>query len=89
MVRPHMIAEINAIETLLRSLGPSQAGALMPKDRLAWPRKSELKGDPFAREKSRVGYRSVAAERLSGKHRGRRVHEPRKGDRSETGEKLN
>jgi LysR family cyn operon transcriptional activator len=31
MVRPHMIAEINAIETLLRSLGPSQAGALMPK----------------------------------------------------------
>src|SRR5437764_97530 len=30
-VRPHVIAEINAIETLLRSLGPSQAGALMPK----------------------------------------------------------
>jgi hypothetical protein len=30
-VRPHLIAEINAIETLLRSLGPSQAGALMPK----------------------------------------------------------
>jgi LysR family cyn operon transcriptional activator len=31
MVRPHMIAEINAIETLLRSLGPSQAATLMPK----------------------------------------------------------
>ena len=31
MVRPHMIAEINAIETLLRSLGPSQAAASMPK----------------------------------------------------------
>src|SRR5215472_6973628 len=31
MVRPHVIAEINAIETLLRSLGPSQAAALMPK----------------------------------------------------------
>src|SRR5207245_9014343 len=30
-VRPHVIAEINAIETLLRSLGPSQAGTLMPK----------------------------------------------------------
>ena len=30
-VRPHVIAEINAIETLLRSLGPSQAAALMPK----------------------------------------------------------
>jgi hypothetical protein len=31
MVRPHVIAEINAIETLLRTLGPSQAGALMQK----------------------------------------------------------
>ena len=30
-VRPHVIAEINAIETLLRSLGPSHAAALMPK----------------------------------------------------------
>ena len=30
-VRPHVIAEINAIETLLRSLGPLQAAALMPK----------------------------------------------------------
>jgi DNA-binding transcriptional LysR family regulator len=30
-VRPHVIAEINAIETLLRSLGPSQAAALMPR----------------------------------------------------------
>jgi LysR family cyn operon transcriptional activator len=30
-VRPHVIAEINAIETLLRSLGPSKAAALMPK----------------------------------------------------------
>ncbi|PYL02668.1 MAG: hypothetical protein DME31_08705 [Verrucomicrobia bacterium] len=30
-VRPHVIAEINAIETLLRSLGPSQAATLMPK----------------------------------------------------------
>src|ERR1700755_3394581 len=30
-VRPHVIAEINAIDTLLRSLGPSQAAALMPK----------------------------------------------------------
>ena len=30
-VRPHVVAEINAIETLLRSLGPSQAAALMPK----------------------------------------------------------
>jgi Transcriptional regulator len=29
-VRPHVVAEINAIETLLRSLGPSQAAALMP-----------------------------------------------------------
>ncbi len=30
-VRPHMVAEINAIETLLRSLGPLRAAALMPK----------------------------------------------------------
>ena len=30
-VRPRMIAEINAIETLLRSLAPLQAAALMPK----------------------------------------------------------
>jgi LysR family cyn operon transcriptional activator len=30
-IRPHVIAEINAIETLLRSLGPLQAAALMPK----------------------------------------------------------
>jgi hypothetical protein len=30
-VRPHVIAEINAIETLLRSLEPLQAAALMPK----------------------------------------------------------
>jgi len=30
-VRPRVVAEINAIETLLRSLGPLQSGALMPK----------------------------------------------------------
>jgi LysR family transcriptional regulator, cyn operon transcriptional activator len=30
-IRPRMIAEINAIETLLRSLAPLQAAALMPK----------------------------------------------------------
>src|SRR5438105_6895861 len=30
-VRPHMVAEINAIETLLRSLAPLQAATLMPK----------------------------------------------------------
>jgi LysR family transcriptional regulator, cyn operon transcriptional activator len=30
-VRPRTVAEINAIETLLRSLGPLNAGALMPK----------------------------------------------------------
>src|SRR6267142_399343 len=30
-VRPHMVAEINAIETLLRSLAPVQAATLMPK----------------------------------------------------------
>src|SRR6267143_4088118 len=30
-VRPHVLAEIDAIETLLRSLGPLQAAALMPK----------------------------------------------------------
>jgi hypothetical protein len=29
-VRPHVIAEINAIETLLRSLNPLKAAALMP-----------------------------------------------------------
>ncbi len=30
-VRPRIVAEINAIETLLRSLGPLKAAALMPK----------------------------------------------------------
>ena len=30
-VRPHVIAEVNAIETLLRALGPLQAATLMPK----------------------------------------------------------
>src|SRR5213076_1734921 len=30
-VRPHMVAEINAIETLLRSLAPLQAATVMPK----------------------------------------------------------
>ena len=30
-IRPHVIAEINAIETLLRSLEPLQSAALMPK----------------------------------------------------------
>ena len=30
-VRPHTVAEINAIETLLRSLAPLKAAALMPK----------------------------------------------------------
>jgi hypothetical protein len=30
-VCPHVVAEINAIETLLRSLGPLQAAPLMPK----------------------------------------------------------
>jgi hypothetical protein len=30
-VRPRVIAEINAIETLLRSLGPLKSGALMPR----------------------------------------------------------
>ncbi|MBO0695776.1 MAG: LysR family transcriptional regulator [Verrucomicrobia bacterium] len=30
-VRPHVVAEISAIETLLRSLGPLQGAALMPK----------------------------------------------------------
>src|SRR5438874_3371516 len=30
-VRPHMVAEINAIETLLRSLAPLQSATLMPK----------------------------------------------------------
>ena len=30
-VRPHIVAEINAIETLLRSLAPLQAAALMPR----------------------------------------------------------
>ena len=30
-VRPRTVAEINAIETLLRSLGPLKAAALMPQ----------------------------------------------------------
>jgi len=42
-VRPRVIAEINAIETLLRSLGPSQAGTLMPKIALRGRENLELR----------------------------------------------
>ena len=42
-VRPHVIAEINAIETLLRSLGPLQAAALMPKIALSGRKSLRLK----------------------------------------------
>src|SRR5205814_1598940 len=63
-------------------------GRVDAKDRVARPRKSEVNGHPFAGKKSRVGYRSVAAERLSSKHSGCRLHEPRKGVRSETGQAL-
>src|SRR5213596_3420856 len=42
-VRPHVIAEINAIETLLRSLGPLKAAALMPKIALRGRENLELR----------------------------------------------
>lgn len=42
-VRPKIVAEINAIETLLRSLAPLQAAALMPKIALIGSAGSKLK----------------------------------------------
>jgi len=42
-VRPHVVAEINAIETLLRSLGPLQAAALMPRIALRGRESLELR----------------------------------------------
>ncbi len=46
-VRPRVIAEINAIETLLRSLEPLQAAALMPKIALRGREGLKLKAIPL------------------------------------------
>ena len=50
-VRPHVIAEINAIETLLRSLGPLQAAALMPKIALRGRESLKLRAIPLRGKK--------------------------------------
>lgn len=46
-VRPRIVAEINAIETLLRSLAPLQATALMPKIALRGRENLKLKAIPL------------------------------------------
>jgi DNA-binding transcriptional LysR family regulator len=46
-VRPHVIAEIDAIETLLRSLGPLQAATLMPKIALRCRENLQLRAIPL------------------------------------------
>jgi LysR family cyn operon transcriptional activator len=46
-VRPHVIAEIDAIETLLRSLGPLQAATLMPKIALRCRENLKLRAIPL------------------------------------------
>jgi LysR family cyn operon transcriptional activator len=46
-VRPHVIAEIDAIETLLRSLGPLQAATLMPKIALCGRENLKLRAIPL------------------------------------------
>ena len=55
-VRPRTVAELNAIETLLRSLGPLQAAAIMPKIALRGREALELEGDSASREESRPRY---------------------------------
>lgn len=46
-VRPRIVAEINAIETLLRSLGPLHAATMMPKIALRGREGLELKAIPL------------------------------------------
>ena len=50
-VRPHVIAEINAIETLLRALDPLQAAALMPKIALRGRESLKLRAIPLQGKK--------------------------------------
>ena len=50
-VRPRVIAEINAIETLLRSLGPLKSGALMPKVTLRGRQNLKLRAIPLRGKK--------------------------------------
>src|SRR5438552_18408884 len=50
-VRPRVIAEINAIETLLRSLRPLQAGTLMPKVTLRGRQNLRLRAVPLRGKK--------------------------------------
>src|SRR5712691_12244807 len=63
-VRPHMVAEINAIETLLRSLASSNVNA---EDCIAREGELEIKSDPAAGKKARTGYRPLTAERFGSK----------------------
>src|SRR5438128_121816 len=53
-VRPRVVAEINAIETLLRSLGPLQSGALMPKVTLRGRQNLKLRAIPLLGKKLRL-----------------------------------
>ena len=50
-VRPRIVAEINAIETLLRSLGPLKSGAIMPKVTLRGRRNLKLRAIPLRGKK--------------------------------------
>src|SRR5881398_1875042 len=50
-VRPHMVAEINAIETLLRSLGPLKSAAIMPKITLRGRHYLKLRAVPLRGKK--------------------------------------
>ena len=74
-VRPRTVAEINSIETLLRSLGPLQSGALMPKVTLARPAKSKTASSPASGKKTWIGNWAVAVARLSDEHRRGRFHQ--------------
>ena len=50
-VRPRVVAEINAIETLLRSLGPLKSGALMPRVTLRGRQNLKLQAIPLRGKK--------------------------------------
>ena len=66
-IRPRTIAEINSIETLLRSLGPLKATALMPRISLRGARPPGVEGHPSRKAKAWPRDRSLAAGRFGHK----------------------
>jgi len=74
-VRPRTVAEIDAIETLLRSLAPLKAAALMPRIALRGKEGSKLKA--IRRQEPRAGDWAAASQRFGSKERRRRLRQAR------------